>query len=147
MSNHMGLNRKGVDPAGISSAHGTSPVMQTRRPDNVVTNMLQAPTVVRGHAKANATRDLLPYEVRFGKGKSRRYQHGRDAIAFAQRHRDSQVWFTGQALVHLDYADQTLPASDKAKPPKGTCGAFCKGQTSKVQRHYVSRLADAVRVY
>jgi len=100
-----------------------------------------------GRARESATANVsLPYEVRRG-GKSRRYQHGRDAIAFARRHPDSQVWFTGQALVHLDYADQILPASDKAKPPKGTCGAFCKGQTTKVQRHYVARDASAVRVY
>jgi len=105
------------------------------------------PVHVMGRARDSATANVsLPYEVRL-RGKSRRYQHGRDAIAFAQRHRDSQVWFTGQALVYLDYADQVLPASDKAKPPKGTCGAFCKGQTTKVVRHYVSRDAAPVRVY
>jgi hypothetical protein len=87
-----------------------------------------------------------PYVVRC-RGRERRFQHGRDAVAFARRHRGAEVYFTAHRYERLDYAVQVLPCSDKAKPPKGGMGAFCKGQATKFVQHHVAREASTVRVY
>ena len=140
--------RLGVDPATVRSEAWTPPAtMQSHRPDNVRMRLASPPVRVVGRARESApAAESLPYAVRL-KGRERRYQHGRDAIAFARKHRDAQVWYTGDALVRLDYAEQILPCSDKAKPPKGGMGAFCKGQSSKRVNHSVARSAPAVRVF
>lgn len=111
-----------------------------------VSMRLDAPSPrVRGSAHGAAlVTESRPYAVRW-KGRVKLYQHGRDAIFFARGHNGAEVWFTGDKLVKVD--EQTLMQSDKAKPPKGSCGAFCKGQTSRVMSHYVARSAPAVRIY
>jgi hypothetical protein len=87
-----------------------------------------------------------PYFV-LVKGKSLPFSNGRDAIKYARMTRGAEVYHVTVASHHLDYADKVLPQSDKAKPPKGTCGAFCKGETSKVVKHYAAHAVVEVRVY
>jgi len=96
--------------------------------------------------ETTSANDSLPYHVELF-GKSRRYQSGRDALAFARQHNEARVYFTAPRTVHLDYADQLLPRSDKAKPPKGSCGTFAKGQTTKLVTHHVSRENVTTRIY
>lgn len=58
-----------------------------------------------------------------------------------------EVWHVDVKTSVRDYMTQLLPGPDKAAPPKGTCGAFCKGQATKTVVHRVAEGLQARRVY
>lgn len=58
-----------------------------------------------------------------------------------------EVWHVDVKMSVRDYMTQILPTSDKAAPPKGSCGAFCNGQTTKRVLHRVSEGVQVRRVY
>lgn len=86
------------------------------------------------------------YEVRTPH-KVRRFKSGQEAMAFARGRFGAQVFYTETRMAELSGAEQSLVKSDKAKPPRGSCGAFCKGQTSRTLRHYVARETVETRIY
>ena len=92
------------------------------------------------------TNDSAPFYVLF-RGKRLPFARGREALKYARAHRGAEVYHVTVASHRLDYADQVLPMSDKAKPPKGSFGAFCKGQTTKVVKHFAAHATVEVRVY
>jgi hypothetical protein len=136
----------------------TKPAAPNKAPPIAIPSVKMA-----GLARDVNVNEALPYTVRWyrvadlrarqhgkpvgGVAKERRFQHGRDALAFARRHWLAEVYYTSHRYETLGYAEQILVRSDKAKPPKGGMGAFCKGQTTKFVNHRVAREATTVRVY
>ena len=93
--------------------------------------------------------ETWPYVVQHKDGTLKAFRNGSEAKGHAgmRKNRGAVVLFVSMGSRPLTDLTMLLPRSDKAKPPKGSCGTFCGGQSTKAVQFSVATHLTIVRVY